>query len=404
MAHDERPFTISVADAELEFLQKKLALSRVPDELEGADWDYGVPLADVKRLLLRWQNGYDWRAAEAEINKIPQFTRQIEVEGFGKLDVHYVHQRSTVENAIPLLFIHGWPGHFLEVRKLLPLFTTASPDHPSFHVVALSLPGFGFSDAPTKRGFNGAKYAETCNKLMLALGYDEYVVQGGDWGSFIARILASKYGHQSVKAFHTNFPNVREPPSLWTHPRQFFAHLITPYSAAERVGLERTQWFVAQGRGYFHEQSTQPQTLGYALADSPVALLAWIYEKLVRWTDAYPWEDDEVLTWISVYWFSRSGPAASLRIYYETIAANEYSAILPTSTIPCGLSFFPKELTIPPKTWARTIGNVVYESRHQSGGHFAAHEKPEELAADIRAMFGKGGPAFGVVSGRAGYD
>lgn len=107
MAHDERPFTISVADAELEFLQKKLALSRLPDELEDADWNYGVPLADVKRLLLRWQNGYDWRAAEAEINKIPQFTRQIEVESFGKLDVHYVHQRSTVENAIPLLFIHG---------------------------------------------------------------------------------------------------------------------------------------------------------------------------------------------------------------------------------------------------------------------------------------------------------
>lgn len=250
----------------------------------------------------------------ATVNKLPQFTRQVEVEGFGELNIHVVHQKSTVKNAIPLLFVHGWPGHFLEVEKLLPLLTAASPDHPSFHVVALSLPCFGFSDAPAKPGFNGAKYVETCNNLMLALGYNEYVVQGGDWGSFIARRLASTYGHQSVKAFHTKFPNVQVPPSLWKNPQQFFAHAVTPYTAAERAGIERTQWFLTKGCGYSHEQKTQPQTLGYALADSPVALLAWIYEKLVQWTDGYPWEDDEVLTWISVYWFSKPGPAASVRI------------------------------------------------------------------------------------------
>lgn len=238
-------------------------------------------------------------------------------------------------------------------------------------------------------------------------------------------------------------PNVsiQEPPSLWRNPRLWFAHLTTPYSAAERAGLKRTQWFFAKCRGYFLEQATQPQTIGYSLADSPSGLLAWIYEKLVPGTDGYPWNDDEgayvfatiddtiyrtvasVLTWISIHWFSRAGPAASLRIYYETVASNEFYEV-PSSTVPCGLSFFPLEVTVPPRTyvgclllhrtqisysipvgrWARTIGNVVFESTHLSGGHFAAFEKPAELAADLRAMFGRGGPAFGVVSGKTGYD
>jgi len=228
-------------------------------------------------------------------------------------------------------------------------------------------------------------------------------VQGGDWGSFISRKLASLHGHKTVKAWHTNFPNVRQPPSLFTHPVLFFKHLLTPYSTNERAGLERTQWFMTKSRGYFQEQSTQPQTIGYSLADSPVGLLAWIYEKLVQWTDGYPWDDDEVLEWVSIYWFSRAGPAASVRIYYETVNSNEYTNI-PWSSVPCGLSFFPRELTVVPRTWARAIGNVVFESEHGAGGHFAAHEKPEELAADLRAMFGKSGPAFGVVNGLAGYD
>ena len=174
----EQPFKLSVPDSEIELLRKKLELTRLPDELEDAGWDYGVPLARVKRLVEHWKDGYDWRKAEAEINTLPQFTRDIEVEGFGALNIHYVHQRSTVENAIPLLFIHGCkcqrphleklqsdyelgPGHFLEVKKVLPLWTAAESDkQPSFHVVALSLPNFGFSEAPKKKGFGGHQYAE----------------------------------------------------------------------------------------------------------------------------------------------------------------------------------------------------------------------------------------------------
>jgi len=169
MADAEQPYILSIADADIDLLHRKLDLVRLPDELDGAGWEYGVPLADVGRLLARWKEGFDWRAAEARINEIPQFTRNIDVDGFGTLDVHYIHQKSLVKNAIPLLFLHGWPGHFLEVRKLLPLLTSVSSDHPSFHVVAPSLPNFGFSEAPSKPGFRGIHYAEVRVSTVLAL-------------------------------------------------------------------------------------------------------------------------------------------------------------------------------------------------------------------------------------------
>ncbi|KZT67066.1 alpha/beta-hydrolase [Daedalea quercina L-15889] len=400
----EQQFKLAVPDADIELLRKKLELTRLPDELEDAGWEYGVPLAHVKRLVEYWKDGYDWRKAEDEINTLPQFTRDLDVDDFGTLNIHYIHQKSTVESAIPLLFVHGWPGHFLEVKKMLPLLTAASDEHPSFHVVAPSLPNFGFSEAPKKKGFSGHQYAEVCNRLMLSLGYNEYVVQGGDWGYLIGKIIAADYGHKTVKAWHTNMPATR-PPSFWTHPGRFLAFLgsmALPWSERDKTGLARTTHIRKKGMGYFHEQSTQPQTLGYSLSDSPAGLLAWIYEKLVNWTDSYPWTDDEVLTWISVYWFSREGPAASVRIYYEVAGQRDISST-PWSSIPLGLSFFPKELVIVPKLWARALGNVVYESDHEHGGHFAAFERPEDLAGDVRAMFAKSGPAYGVVSGKDGY-
>jgi len=215
--------------------------------------------------------------------------------------------------------------------------------------------------------------------------------------------MATLYGGKTVKAWHTNLP-FGEPPRLFSTPLLYLSQIVSPYTAAERAGIERMKWFRSTGRGYFAEQSTQPQTLGYGLADSPAGLLAWIYEKLVNWTDSYPWDDDEVLTWVSIYWFSRAGPAASLRIYYETVQNGDF--VLPrseTPTIPLGLSFFPKELYPTPKRWTRNMGHVVFDSEHTSGGHFAAYEKPEELVDDVRKMFAKGGPAFGVVSRRTGY-
>jgi len=294
--------------------------------------------------------------------------------------------------------VHGWPGCFIEVRKILPLLTQAALEHPNFHVVAVSLPGFGFSTAPKRKGFGLAQYAELCHKLMISLGYNEYVTQGGDWGMVITRKMAQAYGGKHVKAWHTNFP-LATPPKPYVKPLLYLSHLFTKLTPVEKAGLERTEWFRTKGRGYQIEQSTQPQTLGYSLADSPVGLLAWIYEKLVNWTDGYKWSDDEVLTWVSIYWFSRAGPAASLRIYYECQSAFED---LDPINVPVGYSYFPKELVILPRRWLKAP-NVVLESEHTNGGHFAAHEAPELLVGDLRKMFGKNGPAAGIVPGQNGY-
>ncbi|EPQ54695.1 alpha/beta-hydrolase [Gloeophyllum trabeum ATCC 11539] len=404
------PIQIAVPDADLELLHKKLELVRFPDELEGVGWDYGVPLEDVERLVARWRDGYDWRKHEAELNQLPQFTRDIEVDGFGTLNIHYVHQRSTQENAIPLLFVHGWPGSFIEARKIIPLLTSESSEHPSFHVVVYSLPAFGFSEAPRKPGFAIKQYAEIGLKLMQALGYNEFVTQGGDWGQRVTRRMATLYGPKHVKAWHTNFTHT-DTPSFTRSPLAALQHAIhessiipfSPYTEFEKKGFKRNEWFEAHQAGYYTEQNTQPQTLGYALADSPVGLLAWIYEKLVLWSDKYQWDDDEVLTWISIYWFSRAGPAASLRIYYEAHHAGDIFGQPYVSAVPMGVSYFPAELFLAPISWMKATGQLVFTAHHESGGHFAAHEKPEVLVDDLRKMFGKGGPAHGVVPGKTGY-
>ncbi|OJA19659.1 hypothetical protein AZE42_02812 [Rhizopogon vesiculosus] len=400
---DEIPFQINVPEEKITTLHAKLDLATFPDELEDAGWKYGAPLADIKRLMKKWRSGYDWRKHEKDLNQeLPMFTRDIKVDDFGTLNIHYVHKKSKVVDAIPLLFCHGWPGSFFEVRKILPLLIDPSPEHPSFHVVAISLPGFGFSEAPRKQGFAAKQYAEVAHKVMLSLGYNEYVTQGGDWGFLITRKMALEYGGKHHKAWHTNFPVV-EPPS-WKSPLAFLTYLLKPWSPEDKAGLERTEWFITRSTGYYAEQSTQPQTLGYSLADSPVGLFAWIYTGLTLWTNDYPWSDDEVLTWISIYWFSRAGPAASIRIYFEV--GDDFGGFKKMGrgpSVPVGTSYFPKEIVLPPASWFRNMNNVVFESHHKSGGHFAATERPEELVQDLRNMFGKGGPAFAIVPGKTGY-
>ncbi|KAF9012988.1 alpha/beta-hydrolase [Hymenopellis radicata] len=400
-----QPFKISVSDDKIDLLRRKLDLCVFPDELEDSGTSYGAPLADMRRLVDYWRSGFDWRAQEAALNvELAQFTRDIEVTGFGTLNIHYVHQKSKAVNAIPLLFVHGWPGNFLEVRKILPLLTAAAPDHPSFHVVALSLPGYGFSQAPSKKGFRAAQYAEVAHKLMVALGYNEYVTQGGDWGSLITRVMAVKYGGKHVKAWHTNMPMGYPPPI--TRPVAYLKYLVTPYTAAEKARTQLSQQFEQQGMGYYREQATQPQTLGYSLADSPVGLLGWIYEKLLGWTDKYPWTDDEVLTWVSIYLFSRAGPTASIRIYYEAFQGGDWQHFIrQRPSIPMGISVFPADHSNRPLSWYTSNGNLVFcNAAHTKGGHFAAWETPDALSKDLHEMFGKGGPAFAIVPGKAGYD
>lgn len=197
---------------------------------------------------------------------------------------------------------------------------------------------------------------------MMQLGYNEYVTQGGDWGFFVTRAMGIQYP-ESCKASHVNLI-IAHPPKFKKNPLLALQHAVLPYSDAEKKGIEHGQWFEREGAGYNLQQRTKPQTLGYALADSPVALLAWIYEKLHDWTDSYPWTDDEVLTWISIYWFSTAGPAANVRIYYEAAHVSHTTTASTTRTlaegwvprVKLGLAFFPKELSVPPKTWARTLG------------------------------------------------
>lgn len=238
---------------------------------------------------------------------------------------------------------------------------------------------------------------------MLSLGYSTYVTQGGDWGYWVTRIMGLLYPTH-VQASHVNFPYV-SPPS-YTSPLLFLQFMTNPYSERDRAGIARMKWFEEEGSGYNKEQATKPQTIGYSQADSPVGLLAWIYEKLHDWTDDYPWTDDEVITWVSIYWFSTAGAAAASRIYYEF--AHDKSPLkdqmLSYTKPKLGIGNFPKELAPTPRLWHRQLGDLVYEGEHGSGGHFAAHERPEAIVGDLRKMFGKGGGAFGVVTGRNGYD
>ena len=407
MAYPIEPYTISVANTKLQSLQQKLSATTFPDELDDADWDYGAPLDDVKRLATYWKETYDWRKQEAQLNELPNYQTKIQVDGFEPLDVHFVHQKSEVEGAIPLLFVHGWPGSFLEVTKILPLLTEGGMlgvEAPAFHIIAPSLPNYGFSAGTKKKGFGLKQYAETCHQLMLRLGYSQYVTQGGDWGTMITRINALLHPDQ-VMAHHINMPRGHKP-ELASNPLLYLQHSLSPSTRAEKHGFARTEWFLKEGSGYRMEQGTKPQTLGFALSDSPVGLLAWIYEKLHDWTDNYPWTADEILTWVSIYVFSTAGPTASLRIYYESLHDPVYGRARTELHIPrvkLGLSYFPRELSVVPKTWGRTMGPVVFEGVHERGGHFAAWERPEDLAGDLREMFGRGGGAEGVVKGKTGY-
>ncbi|PGH18720.1 hypothetical protein AJ80_04373 [Polytolypa hystricis UAMH7299] len=399
-----QPFKISIPDSQIQDLQTRLSLAKFPTELDDAGWDYGAPLADIKRLTAYWREKFDWRQVEARLNELPQFTAEIEVDGgFGRSKVHFVHQRSRVENAVPLLFVHGWPGSFIEVSKIISdLAKGGEGDSPSFHVVAISLPNYTFSEGSKKRGFGSAQYAETANKLMLQLGYDQYVTQGGDWGYVISRVLGKNHPEHCV-ASHLNMAGSVKP--TWTKtPLLALRNALTPYSQGDKAGVARSEWFMKEGSGYWALQTTKPQTIGYALHDSPVALLAWIYEKLHDWTDEYPWTEEEVCTWVSLYWFSSEGPAASVRIYYEFMHAGDPSITLGwIPRVKLGISRFPKELRVMPNTWAHTMGSVVFQADHPSGGHFAAWERPEAIVGDVRKMFGKKGGAYNVVKGKDGY-
>lgn len=403
---DIRPYKINVPEEKITRLKQKLALVDLPPEIEDAEpWERGVPLADAKRILNYWINKYDWRKTEARLNNtLPQFEADIDINGFGTHTVHFVHQQSKVKNAIPLLFIHGWPGNFTEVEKILPLLVSGNgKDTPAFHVVSPSLINFGFSDRATKKGFNTGCHAETCHKLMQKLGYEKYVVQGGDLGAFVARIMVQHY-QSSIGGHLLNLALPRQP-TAEKDPELYKRVQNTELSAEEKEGMKRYPEVADKGMGYHKLQSTKPQTIGYSMADSPMGLMAWILEKLHDWTDSYPWTEEEVLQWVCIYYFSKAGPNATQHIYYEASHVLDEKPGTNYSSVPLGLSRFPKELTLLPKLWHETLGPLVFWSVHERGGHFASQEMPEELVSDLREMFGKEGPCAGCCGkGRSGYE
>lgn len=407
------PFEVSFSAAGIDDLRRRLQQAIYPDELDNVNWDLGSPLTDVQWLAKHWATSFNFKQAEARLNDLPQYITTIDCDGFGPLDIHFVHIRSEDPRAIPLLFSHGWPGSFIEVYKIAQELAKGGQDSPAFHVIAPSLPNYGFSSGVRKRGFAIEQYAETCHKLMLKLGYEKYVTQGGDWGWYVTRTMSLLYPSH-VLATHFNM-DVGDAPqgSSTSKPDDFTAYETSTDSTTREVeGAKRTAWFENESYGYNLLQSTKPQTLAYALADSPIALLAWIYEKLHDWSDHYLWTDDEICTWISIYWFSKAGPAASCRIYYEMIH-DVHGRYVPASSdgtgfeaangkqkvtrrwlkkdhgtgVKIGQSHFPGDIHVLPSAWTKTIGNVVFETEHEGGGHFAAWERPQELVDDLRAMF-----------------
>lgn len=374
------PFTIQVEDSLLEDLFERLDRTRWPDEI-GTDWSYGTDMTYLKELCHYWRHDFDWGAQQAALNRFDHFTTHVD-----QLKVHFIHQKSKSENALPLIITHGWPGSIAEFREIIgPL--TAPEMHggdagDAFHVVCPSIPGYGFSDAPREPGFDQKRAAEVNVQLMQQLGYEHYGAQGGDWGSAISSWMAVVAPEQ-VFGIHLNLIFAGYP-----------SHKENPFEGVteeEQARLSDRQAFMKKETGYQQIQGSKPQTLGYGLNDSPAGLAAWITEKFRTWTDCggnieNSISKDQLLTNIMIYWITQS-ITSSTRLYYESAhSENDLSKHGKIET-PTGCAIFPGELYLPPRVWAEEIYNVQHWSEMAEGGHFAAMEKPHLLVEDLRKFF-----------------
>ena len=376
-----QPYRVDVPQDVLDDLKRRLERTRWPDEIIGSGWDYGSNLAYVKELCEYWRAKFDWREQERAINAYSHF--RTNVDG---LNIHFIHERGKGPNPIPLIVSHGWPGSFIEMMKIIPLLTDPAGNGgdpaDSFDVVVPSLPGYGFSDRPSKRGMGTAAMADLWAKLMTEnLGYPSFGAQGGDWGTSISARLGFSHPN-AVKGIHIT--------SLY---------IATPYlgpgskelSAAEKQYVKEVEAWEQAEAGYSHIQETKPQTLSYGLNDSPAGLAGWIVEKWRSWTDCdgdieKVYTKDEILTNITIYWVTQT-IGSSTRIYYEERKDAWEFKQGERIQVPCGIAVFPKELDHPVKDWAERIMNVQHWTEMPQGGHFAAMEEPELLVKDIRNFF-----------------
>src|SRR6266446_1697555 len=357
-----RLFHVSVPQEAIDDLRARLRATRFPNEQAVQDWSHGVPIAHARALVQYWESGYDWRRFETELNSFPNFRTLI--DGLG---IHFIHGRSPHPDALPILLTHGWPGSIAEFIKIIRPLTNPTEHggraRDAFHVVVPSVPGFGFSDQPTETGWTMSRIASAWSELMQRLGYRRWVAQGGDWGAGVTTAL----GHllpAGLAGIHLNW--------------QF----VFPTEMAGNLSFEA---------GSLRQQSTRPQTIEYALADSPVGQAMWIYEKFYSWTDNNGSVEDALsrdlmLDNISLYWFTNTA-ASSAWINWENKDASFSGGKL---SLPVAATVFPREIYRPPKNWAeQTYSNLIYWNEAQHGGHFAAFEQPDIFVEEMRSAFRK---------------
>ncbi|HOA48204.1 MAG TPA: epoxide hydrolase [Novosphingobium sp.] len=366
-----RPFTLAIPQSQIDDLNTRIDLTRWPEKEAVDDWSQGTPLAALQDLVGYWRRGYDWRACEARLNALGQFITEID-----GLDIHFLHVRSPNADALPLVITHGWPGSVIEFMGVIEALANPEDGGQAFHVVAPSLPGFGFSGKPKHTGWGVEKIGRAWGELMARLGYDRWVAQGGDWGSAVTTAI----GVQQVQGcigIHLNMPVGRPEPEELANP--------TP---AEVKALGALKHYLDWDSGYSTQQRTRPQTVGYGLVDSPAGLAGWIFEKMWAWTDnaGSPFDAlsrDAILDNLMLYWLPATG-ASSARLYWESFGSFTPQQV----TLPVAVSAFPKEILPCPRRWAeRNFPNLVHWGEMDKGGHFAAWEQPDAFVRELRTAF-----------------
>ena len=385
-----RPFRVEIPEQALDDLRRRIAATRWPSKELVTDRSQGVQLATLQELARYWTTEYDWRKCEARLNALPQFTTEID-----GVDIHFIHVKSRHENALPLIMTHGWPGSVIELLETVgPLTDPAAHGgsaEDAFHLVLPSIPGYGFSAEPAELGWGPIRIGQAWAELMRRLGYTRYVAQGGDVGSQVTDAMG-RLALDGLIGIHTNLltPALGDAEALSE----------SPPSTAERAALDALAEFHATGAGYFVEQATRPETIGYALLDSPVALAGWMldhdtdaYYKISRaFTGGRPsggLTRDHILDNITLYWLTGTGASAA-RSYWEEGQENARAAgQAPTPvSIPVGFTTFPGEIWRTPRSWVeKAYPNVIYFNEVDRGGHFAAWEEPELFSEEIRATF-----------------
>jgi pimeloyl-ACP methyl ester carboxylesterase len=383
------PFHIEVPQGEIDELRRRAQATRWPDEETVSDRSQGVQMGKLRPLVEYWGSGYDWRKVEATLNALPQFITEID-----GLNIQFAHIRSPHDDALPLLMTHGWPGSIIELLKVIDPLTNPSAHggraEDAFHLVLPTMPGYGFSGKPTSTGWGPARMASAFHELMLRLGYPRYVSQGGDWGAIISELLAVQ-GPEGLLGIHVNMPG--------TVPSDVLRHLLNfdaapaELSDREKIAYDRLLHFYRDGFGYAAMMNQSPQTIGYALADSPVGMAAYYYDKFAEWTDTGGEPEkiltyDEMLDAISLYWLTNTGTSSS-RSYWEGAHAGggPFNAV-EVRSVPIAVTVFPAEIYRAPRSWGeRTFDNLIYWNEVDRGGHFAAWEQPQLFSQEVRAAF-----------------